>query len=327
MWILTLPTFQWIQVDQTGQSTPYGRVGATCNIWDAQMVMVGGYPGGELTCETPGIYVFDLSNLEWVRQFTALNTRSTGESLKQNPLNQQPNQKAHGTDPGGLEGSYGYQVPDVVISAIGGAKTGGATLTTPVVTATLGPLKTGSPITYTVTGPNGAIVTETAPASSGGSSDTSSSNSGKIAAIVVGVVCGILAIVICYLLFCLYLYRKQLALYKRHVEMAQRQAAGEKPPEIPGLWTTDSGKTSSERPPVNNNLLVAGEVSSKAGGASNSGSNAQSSSAAAGSSGYQSVRRSSDESSTENDLLAGREPTFFGVMLHPRRSLRVTNRD
>lgn len=33
MWILTLPAFAWIQVDQSGQSVPLGRSGATCNIW------------------------------------------------------------------------------------------------------------------------------------------------------------------------------------------------------------------------------------------------------------------------------------------------------
>jgi hypothetical protein len=41
------------------------------------MVMVGGYTGDRmLTCESPGVYVFDMSNLQWVNQFTAL---SSGE--------------------------------------------------------------------------------------------------------------------------------------------------------------------------------------------------------------------------------------------------------
>ena len=77
MWILTLPSFTWIQVDQNGQSVPYGRSGQTCNIWDGQMVMVGGYVGPDLSCESPAIYVFDLSNLQWVQQFTALSPGST----------------------------------------------------------------------------------------------------------------------------------------------------------------------------------------------------------------------------------------------------------
>lgn len=33
MWILTLPSFTWIEVDQSGQSVPAGRSGQTCNIW------------------------------------------------------------------------------------------------------------------------------------------------------------------------------------------------------------------------------------------------------------------------------------------------------
>ena len=297
----------------------------TCNIWDAQMVMVGGYVGNyPITCDSPGIYVFDLSNLQWVQQFTALSAAPQALSSEQNPLNQQPNQRLSSSSSGGLEGSYGYEVPDAVISVIGGGKTGGATLTTPVVTASAGPLKTGSPVTYTVTESNGVVTTETA--SPGKGSTYSDGNSGpNIAAIVVGTVCGLLFIVICYLLFCLYLYRKQLALYKQHVDMSQRQARGEKPPAIPGLWQEDSDGTSATRRIDDNGMLVPGVGSSKAGNGSHHGSGGQTSGATTRG-GYQSARRSSEQSSTE-DLLAGQEPTFVGVMLHPRRSLRVTNRD
>lgn len=216
MWILTLPSFQWIQVDQGGQSVPYGRSGHTCNVWDGQMVMVGGYTGSsQLSCESPGIYVYDLSNLQWVQQFTALSTGSSSSSgsgsagsnspagtasagassssgfvstYANNPLNQQAAQLANGSSVGGLEGSYGYQVPKAVISVIGGAPTGGATVTTPIATATAGPLATGKPITYTVAGPNGATITETATPGSGGNGSNSGSGKGgpNIAAIVVG---------------------------------------------------------------------------------------------------------------------------------------------
>ena len=290
------------------------------------MIMVGGYVGTKLTCESPDVYVFDLSNLVWVQQFTALSASSAGLSEKQNPLNQQPNQRSSLGVQGGLEGSYGYEVPDAVISVIGGGKTGGATLTTPVITATAGPMKTGSPVTYTVTASNGVVTTETAGPGSGGAVSSGSSGP-NIAAIVVGVVCGILAIVICYLLFCLYLYRKQLALYKRHVEMSQRQARGEKPPAIPGLWMDDSDGTAYSRQLDENGQVVAGKAggSSNAGTGSHAGSGGQASRATPNT-GAQSARRSSRGSSTE-DLLAGQEPTFVGVMLHPRRSLRVTNRD
>ena len=320
MWILTLPSFTWIEVDQSKQSVPYGRSGATCNVWDAQMVMVGGYVGNQLSCDSPGIYVFDLSSAQWVERFTASSASSNGPGSS-NPLNQQPNQR-----PNGLEGSYGYQVPEVVIKVVGGNANGGATVTKPAVRATAGPLATGSPVTYTTTGAGGLVTTETATPNPNGSfsSDESGNGGPNIAAIVIGVVCGVLALVICYLLFCLYLYRRQLQLYKRHVEMSQRQARGEKPPAIPGLWASDtSGKTSTEQPPNRFGITAAGESASQA-GASHNGSGGQTSSTAA--TGYQSVRKSSDQSDTE-DLLSGHEPTFVGVMLNPRRSLRVINRD
>jgi len=363
MWILSVPSFTWIEVDQSKQSVPYGRSGHTCNIWNGQMVMVGGYVGDQLSCESPGIYVYDLSKLQWVQQYTALSagtdasSSSTGGSGSgsssgsstastnnaevsgssssssdfnstgsNNPFNQQPAQLHNDTTFGGLEGSYGYQVPEAVVSVIGGGPTGGATITTPVATATGGPLATGKPVTYTVTGPDGSTITETATPGNpnGGTSSSGSSKSGpNIAAIVAGVVAGVLFILVCYLLFCTYIYRKQLGLYKRHVEMAQAQARGEKTPTIPGLLATNSSseKGSSDRRRAD---LVAWDTNS-GNGYSSRQPQASSSSAAqsAGASGYQTVRR---DSSTE-DLLANQEPTFVGVLLNPRRSLRVVNKD
>lgn len=367
MWILTLPSFTWIQVDQSSQAVPYARSGHTCNVWNGQMIVVGGYVGNQLSCESPGIYVFDLSNLQWVQQFTALSpgtddgSGSSGSSTSgsdasstatasgssssststsdldskgsNNPFNQQPAQLANGSNAGGLEGSYGYTVPQVIIDVIGGNSSGGATVTAPVVTATGGPMATGKALTYTVTGANGAVVTETAGA---GSSAGTSSNSGhhrpNIAAIVVGVICGVLFIVVCYLGFCAYVYRKRLQLYKQHVEMSQRQARGEKLPAIPGLLASDSAKTSDDRRREGNSnnpfFSSASDTQSQAGSgvAYSGGQTSSSGRAGVSAGGYQSVRRSSENSDRE-DLLAGQEPTFVGVMLNPRRSLRVINRD
>lgn len=354
MWILSVPSFQWIPVTESSsgvayedQSVPYGRSGHTCNIWDAQLVSVGGYVGEDiaLSCESPGIYVFDLSKLEWKQEFTALafggddgsnNGGSADKSSSNgggNPFNQQPAQIARDGDPGGLYGSYGYEVPEAVYKVIGGGKTGGATITTPAATATAGPMATGSPITYTVTRPDGSTVTETSGSSSGssGSSSDGSSSGPNIAAIVVGVVCGILLIVIGYLLFCLYLYRKQLALYKNHVEMSQRQARGEKPPVIPGLWTTtsESAKSSSDRRRAEGQPFL----SANGEGNSQSGSNARSNQPSSGAGKTGGIGRQADQGTTSSarssteDLLAGQEPTFVGVLLNPRRSLKVVNRD
>jgi len=332
---------------------------------------VGGYIGDELTCESPGIYVYDLSNVQWVQQFTALSpgpdpgSSSSSDSTSatdashsdfnstgsDNPLNQQPAQIANASSPGGLEGSFGYTVPKIVVDVIGGGPSGGATVTTPVVTASAGPMATGKPITYTVytvTQSNGATVTETAsPGSNPGSATTSNNSKGsngpKIAAIVVGVICGLLFLLACYLAFCLYIYRKQIKLYQRHVEMAQRQRHGEKTPTLAGLMAVDqSTKSSSERDHRRAAEALFGPSTSDsasqdapsfqrdAGGATMSGGRPSASGSggrpAGNASGYQGVRRDSDASST-GDLLGDREPTFVGVMLNPRRSLRVINRD
>lgn len=344
MWILSVPSFTWISVDQSKQATPYGRSGHTCNIWDGQMVMIGGYTGPDLSCESPGIYVFDLSSLQWVQQFSATssksgdsgsssssgssgnsgasgNSASSSNGATANRFSQQSAQIANGTSAGGLEGSYGYQVPAVVLSVIGGSPTGGATLTKPVVTATAGPLATGSAVTYTVTGANGATTTETASNNPGGSTPSSGAHSGpNIGAIVAGVIAGLLFLVVCYLLFCLFIYRKQLQLYRRHAEMAQRQSAGEKLPASLGLLATDVGDSSSEQHSgkPGHYSWASPEYSSQHGSGSG---RFQSSGASAANSGV--PRHSSDS----DDLLDGHEPSFVGVMLNPRRSLRVINRD
>lgn len=300
--------------------------------------------GDQLTCESPGIYVFDLSTLEWKQEYTALSSGTdngsgnggssetsgkSGSTGSNNPFNQQPAQIARDGDPGGLYGSYGYEVPEAVYNVIGGGKTGGATITKPAATATAGPMATGSAHTYTVTRPDGSTITETSTPSSdnGGSSSSSpdnSSNGPNIAAIVVGTVCGLLLLIIAYLLFCLYLYRKQLALYKHHVEMSQRQARGEKPPALPGLWatTSESGKSSADRRRPEGQPFLAPESASQGRSSGPAGS------AAAGGapSSVEQGTTSSARSSTE-DLLAGQEPTFVGVLLNPRRSLKVVNRD
>ncbi|KAI6803544.1 kelch repeat protein [Hortaea werneckii] len=398
MWILTLPSFTWIEVDMSGQSVPYGRSGHSCNIWDGQMVMVGGYVGDQLSCESPGIYVFDLSNCQWVQEFTALspgrdgsssasagsgttgdededttNTDSTFKSTgSNNPLNQQPAQLANSTNPGGLEGSYGYKVPQIVIDKIGGNENGGATVTSPVVTATDGPLVTGSATTYTLTNEP----TSTSQPSSSNNNDNSSDdgsennddpnpnnnknsstdspgNTPNIPAIVVGTICGLLFLLALYLAFCAYIYRAQLGLYRRHVEMMNRrqQRMGSEEDEdekqapvagFPGAGlltaSTDgksgssSGKNSSERSSKNGRRVGGG---GGVGGYQNgnlplsmvsTNPNTVMSATGGGAGGGGGGGGGSERSSTE-DLLAGQEPTFVGVLLNPRRSLKVVNRD
>ena len=322
MWILTIPSFTWIEVDTTGQSVPPARVGHTCNLYDSQIISIGGYNTLGLACDT-GVYVFDAANLTWRNDFNAL----SGGDPESNPQNQQVAQQK---DPAGLSGSYGYQVPAAVQSVIGGNAMGSATITAPMQAATAGPLASGKPITYTIhgtytiTGADGAVVTETGTTSST-TAPSNGSSGPNIAAIVAGVVAGFFFVLACYLGFCAWVYRRQLALYKNHVAMTQRNAIaggnGEKT-----AFLTDS-RTSKER---------SAEGSSTAAGTSgaNSGNysippvppivgHRESAIAADG----MPVGGNSTANSSSEDLMAGREPTFVGVLLNPRRSLRVINRD
>ena len=357
MWILTIPSFTWIQVDQSSQSVPYARAGHTCNIWNGQMVVVGGYVGTQLSCESPGIYVYDLSNLKWIEKYSALSGKagaSTGSSSgsssaspsspgaqasstapgspsssfvsnqQTNPFNQQVNQLYNGSAAGGLEGSYGYSVPGLIQSVIGGSSQGGATITAPAQTATAGPLATGKPVTYTVTQPDGATVTETGtPSSIPGSGSNTTTNHTNLGAIIgPSVVAAILLIIVCYLGFCLWLYRKRMNLYKRHIDMTRQTSyAQEEKPFFPlgvAPYTFDSAKTSQERRRLEAAVSAQGSSNGSASRSANGSGNAY---------GYgQEGDRRSSGGSFEN-LLGGSEPTFWGTMLAPRRSLRVINRD
>ncbi len=335
VWILTIPSFTWIQVDTSNQSVPPARAGHTCNAWNAQMVVVGGYVGTQLECDTPGIYVFNMSSLEWQNNYIALSGA--------NDLNQQ---KAQESNASALIGSYGYEVPAVVQSVIGGSALGGATVTAPAQIPTGGPFATGTPITYTVTGSNGATVTETSSPSSGnggssgsGSSSGSSGGSGgtNVGAIVAGVVAGILAIVALYLGFCTWVYRRQLQLYKNHVAMAQRAHLG--PPGIIGAGIPAPGAklsapSSQQKSSFETRSGNSGEASGT-GSASNSGRGnarppyqqlASNNPYVAQVYGPTQGNTSTANSSTE-DLMSAQEPSFIGVFLNPRRSLRVVNRD
>lgn len=336
MWILSIPSFTWIQVDQSKQAVPYARAGHTCHIWDGQMVVVGGYVGQDLSCDSPGIYVFNASSLTWGTQFTSLSGPPTtnnqgaanGGLGDSNPFSQQLAQKGTNSS-AGLEGSYGYQVPAAVISVIGGAPTGGATVTAPVQSATSGPLATGKPQTYTVAGPSGSIVTETAtPNGGGGANNGYNSHGTNVGAIVGGVLAGVFFLLACYLGFCAWLYRKQLTLYKNHVNMAQRAAADPQRAEKEGFIVPPRSKHGSDKFGGQNGSGNSGSgvgSGAAAGLFSSQGTTPYESSGGRGS-GPGGARRSSESSETE-DLLGGSEPSYFGVLLNPRRSLRVINRD
>ncbi|KAL8918128.1 MAG: hypothetical protein Q9172_005555 [Xanthocarpia lactea] len=314
MWILTVPSFTWVEVDTKGQSVPPARVGASCSIWDGQMVVVGGYTGPDLSCDS-GFYVFSAKDLKWQNNFNAL----TGGNTRNQQLSQEK-------DPAGLSGSYGYEVPRAVQSVIGGNPKGGATITAPARAATQGPMATGKAITYTVTDSNGAITTQTGTAVNGGR------NGGKsgpnIGAIVAGVVAGCFAVLAAYLGFCAWVYRRQLALYKNHVAMSQRAAAGapnEKSSFLPSSTEASSqpnGKGSS----ITDQSSGVGAIGSRMTATNSNG--ADSANGVPPVPGlFPPVGGNSTANSSSDDLMIGQEPSFVGVLLNPRRSLRVINRD
>lgn len=343
MWILSVPSFSWIQVNQDGQSVPYPRAGHTCNVWDGQMIVVGGYIGTEISCESPGIYVFNLTSLQWVNQFTALTgpqpSAGSFSSDTYNPFSQQTNQRGSG-ESSGLQGSYGYEVPAAVQSVIGGNGAGDATITAPVQAATSGPLVSGKPQTYTITTTNvaGAVVTETGVTGSGNGGTSSAARTGAIAA---GVVAFVLLLVATYLGFCAYVYRKQLQLHKAHIAAAQRAAANptraEKRPLFAGSFGSNANSDQTRVGARNqydsfwSAYKQSNENQGPSGGSGSGGKGHKAQDSMGGSSSGGPSRglgdtQSEGGSSTE-DLLGGKEPTFVGVMLHPRRSLRVINRD
>jgi hypothetical protein len=326
MWILSVPSFSWIEVKQNEDkaSKPPERSGHLCQVWDGQMIVLGGYNSG-LGCDTPGIYVFNMSSLGWSDQFTSVTGKNAlqgfnpeDKSSTGNPLAQQVNQRGFGVG-AGIEGSYGYAVPDAVQSVIGGGATGGATLTAPVQTPTQGPLATGKPQTYTVTGPDGATITNIVNGNPTGNSGPSGPN---IAAIVAGVVAGVFFLVACYFAFCAWIYRRQVQIWKQHAAMQNNRANAAV--EKQGTLTSSSGKNSSERPPV-----TLGSSHGAAAGSFDIGTRNSGEATGYGGAGEAWGRRNS-EGSVVDGLLDGQEPSFWGakgVLLNPRRSLRVINRD
>lgn len=338
MWILSVPSFNWIEVNTTGQSIPPARVGHSCNIWDGQIVVVGGFTGPDLSCDS-GFYVFSASDLKWQNNFASLGGPSgaggpgggsgssgggggsnggSGGGSGANPQNRQLSQL---NDSAALSGSYGYQVPAAVQAVIGGHASGGATITAPAQSATAGPLATGKAITYTVTGANGATVTETGTSGIIGSGNNSGSHGPNIAAIVAGVVAGCFAVLAAYLGFCAWVYRRQLTLYKNHVAMSQRAAAGGPGEKATFLGADGLAKTSTDQ------SSRVGGASSKAGTGSGTGTSGFSSVPPIPGFVQPPVGGNSTANSSSEDLMSGAEPTFVGVLLNPRRSLRVINRD
>ncbi|TVY27341.1 Kelch repeat-containing protein [Lachnellula hyalina] len=376
MWILTIPSFTWVQVDMNGQSEPPARAGHTCTMRDGQIVVVGGYVGKDISCDSPGIYVFNTSSLQWSNSFTALASSGSESETQQ------------AQDSSVLQGSVGYEVPGLVQSIIGGSSQGGATATSPAAgSATAGPIATGKPPSFTVTKSGSTVVQTSSPtgtsASGGaGQSSTARKSGPNVGAIAAGTIAAALAVLAGYLAFCTWLYRRQLNRYKNHVAMAQRTAFNNSPEGV--SWTGRSsekgagagagaslgpfgtsvgGSGSAGRPsnvessgsgltypspysgatgtpassiptPADSRTGGYGGGSMPGGGAAGNGygrlseEGSEYHGAGAGFGRTPGGRHSgSSAHSSAADLLGGQEPSFFNVVMNPRRTLRVVNSD
>lgn len=364
LWILTIPSFTWIKVNMDNQSNPPGRAGHSCHAWDGQMIVVGGYVGNEISCDSPGIYVFNASSLEWQNNFNVvagsvapspMEPGGAGSGGQSGQSGQEDNDDS-GAVYAGLAGSNGYMVPEAVQSVIGGGPFGSATATTPAAgTPTSGPIATGKPPVFTITQAGSTIIqTATAtPTSNASSNEPANTSDGpNVGAIVAGTIAGLLALLAVYLAFCTWLYRRQLKLYKDHIAMSQRTVLGYSQTPDPhfghpsekggvggaiiGTFGTVIGHTSTNDSPERSSYTGSSAGGGMGGGVTRPVPAMDSSSLTgrlgqtdegywAGQSGEGSSIRAS-EGSTE-DLLGAMEPSFMSVVMSPRRTLRVINRD
>lgn len=351
MYILTIPAFTWIgPISQGGSSSsiPYARAGHTCTLRDGQMIVAGGFNTTVSKCDSPGIYVFNASSLAWGTSFRALapsyDVDSAGNSV--------------------MAASYGYVVPEEVISVVGGGPSGSATITQPAASATGGPFATGKPPVFTITA-SGSTATITSPPSSSGPSGESepASRGGLIAAIVVACLAGLAA---GYLGYCAWLYRRQVRAYKTHLAVQNRFPA--RSASHGSFFFGAFGRRKSNAQGEEEKAWLAGHrrdtsnASSSAGDNSfawvgrdnlldpnaNSNSNSNSNKFTPTSSGARpsygddpkggpspgsgtspgevsGSSRPRRDSNTSTSSLEGLEPSFFSVVMGPRRALRVVN--
>ncbi|KAI0458684.1 hypothetical protein F5B21DRAFT_511872 [Xylaria acuta] len=209
VWILTIPSFTWIKVD-VSDNEPTARAGHACAARDGQIVVVGGFIDEGIQCERPGIYAFDASKLAWQSSFNAAD--HPADDNAENTV---------------LAGSYGYQVPDVVQSVIGGSSDGGATATQPASgPATDGPFKTGAPPVFTVTA-TGSTATVTNPGGGNAGPSGSVGNASPGGTIAAGVIAGLAGLLAIYLGFCAWLWRRQVRAYKKHMAIVNSYGEGD----------------------------------------------------------------------------------------------------
>lgn len=70
MYVLTIPGFTWTYVGNNLSSQPSARAGHTCDLIGSQMIVVGGYVGSDLLCDSQSVYVFDTTSSTWKNTYT-----------------------------------------------------------------------------------------------------------------------------------------------------------------------------------------------------------------------------------------------------------------
>jgi hypothetical protein len=307
------------------------------------MLVIGGYVGQEIDCDSPGIYVFDTSSLKWKNSFDA------GD-----------HEAAYSPENSVRAGSFDYQVPERIAAIIGGNGDGGATITTPAAgPATGGPFATGKPPVFTVT-ESGQAATITA---FGDAKHSNGGGDGPTAGLVAaGVIAGLLGLLAGYLGFCAWLYRRQVAAYKNHLALANRYSgASGVSLNAAGLYggrgrghRRDESTTSddefgwvgavepkwlSEDPSPSSGMGSGSGSGLGLGGKRRSEERRHESYQSYGFGTYSALGRrmsgdhgyrpgtsgSGSEGSSTERLFADHEPSFFSVVVAPRRALRVVN--
>jgi len=274
LWILTIPSFTWIEVKSDDEFKPPARAGHTCNIINEQMIAVGGFVKKELSCDSPGVYVLNLFKAKWETSYSA----PTGDNADRNVQGQAI-----------VDGPIA-RVPEIVQKVIGGNEDGSATVTRPIRTPDPdSPVYAGNPLyTVTVTDRNGHVSTVTSTNPRGtvtrgaggvpGNSDDGGSGSGShgknIGAIVGGVLGGLVVVIVIAFIILWMVYRRKLKALREERE--------------------------AEQGPFSDKNRVSADGSVHV------------------------VRPSMNHAGSRDDLL-GEEVGFWGVLLAPRRSLRVVN--
>jgi len=233
------------------------------------MIVIGGYVGQELSCDSPGIYVFNASGASWTKEFIA-------STAKLNAV---------------LAGPVEYRVPQIVVNVIGGDAYGGARVTKPARAPDQdSPVASGKPGDYKfttilphptgtiaiITNSDGSVTTSTSISGSGGSGGSGSASTPKIGAIVGGAVGGIACLVALVLLGAYIWYRKKI----RELRVASAKI----------VESNGHSRRLSETGLKENSGPLGGVEG--------------------------------NESAVD---LHGEEPSFWGVLLSPKRSLRVVN--